>query len=124
MNYIISPWIVYLGRVFNGLQEVSYVVLTISTVVFVIAFGVYVAAHIDDCKISEEDEKSYKRALSRIAKVIIVFLLITIFVPDRETCFGMVASSYITTDNVTAATDYGKKVVDYIFEKMQEEKND
>jgi len=120
MNPILSPWIVYLGQVFDGLSIVCITALAIGAIVTIISVGLYINYAVDDYYGPKSNEYKYSKLFVKIfIPVTIIGLLGTMLIPSKETYYGMIASSYITTDNVTAVTNYGKDVVDYIFEKMQ-----
>ena len=72
-------------------------------------------------------EKLIKPLFKKSVIAFVISLMIAIAIPGREDMEKMLIASYATEDNISAATNYGKDLVDYIFDKVngvdKEEKN-
>lgn len=71
------------------------------------------------------DEDAIEEKLIRFIKkwfiVAIVFLVFTLFLPSKKTCYQMMVASQVTEENIKSAEDVIKDPVDYIFEKINKE---
>ena len=124
MKPILSPWVVYLGQIFGGLNGLAIAACMIGGIVVIVGIVFYIIISFDDYGTKCKDSETTKKCIKKFLLLFIAGLIGVIFVPDKDTYYGMVASSYITSDAITAVTNYGKDVVDYIFEKMKGEEDD
>lgn len=115
MEPIISPWVVYMIDVANSVQNISQLVMFLS---LVIATYLGIATLIDDdfsynaldeCLGVDKEEKwkkhtERKSRRTKWFKVSIITMVVsgvvTVLVPNKETCLQMLAVSYITPDNI------------------------
>lgn len=105
---IINPWLFYLIELFNNLRIVSVLVCFIAAMLIVAFILVY------------DDEKDLK-IIKLLIYISISCISILILTPTKETCYKMLVSSVVTTDNIDNATEIIKNNVDYIFDKFNEE---
>lgn len=68
----------------------------------------------------EEKLKANKKTNKRLLVVSLSMLIVTTFIPAKETCYQMMIASQVTDENIQSAEDVIKKSVDYIFEKLKE----
>ena len=118
MNYIVNPLWFYLISVAEGIDTATFVACVIILIVWCFSslFFIFFCDEIDD-----SDEKVIKSIFKKSVILFITSLLIAIMVPGREDLEKMLIASYATEDNISAATNYGKDLVDYIFDKVNGE---
>jgi NADH:ubiquinone oxidoreductase subunit 6 (subunit J) len=115
MEPIINPWFFYLVNLLDRVLIVTTIVLIIS--VIGVVFTLFV---LSDNLFDEEEAKTCKKwnKISMIALLISTFMLVA--TPSKETVYEMVVASYITENNIEAAKDNAKDLVDYIIDKCDE----
>ena len=112
MEPIISPWIIYAASVIGSVRGLSMVgiIICIGVLTFV---GLMYASNLD------ADEKSVRRN-KKVAKyatvALLIFIVLALILPDRETLAAMIALQYITPDNVQLVQD---NIVDFVSEIVQ-----
>ena len=118
MNYIVNPLWLYLASVSDGIKTLV-ILMTIISGAFLIATLLGFAE--DFLDLEEKEQKSF---LKKIIVCLVVSCTLSILIPDGTAIKTMIAASYVTEENVTAATNYGKDIVDYIFDKVNGEDDD
>lgn len=115
MEPIINPWFFYLVNLLDRALVVAIIVLIISVICVVFTFFVLS----DEC-FDEEEAKTLKKwnKVSIIALLISTIMLVA--VPSKETVYEMVVANYITENNIEAAKDNAKDLIDYIIDKCDE----
>ena len=115
MNYIVNPLWFYLISVAEGVDIATCVACVITLIVWCFSplFFDFFCDEIDD-----SDKKTIKSIFKKSVILLITSLIITIMVPGRKDMEKMLIASYATEENVSAATNYGKDLVDYIFDKV------
>ena len=98
MEPIISPWWFYLVGI------VGYVGIALK--IGALVLGSLAVIVILDC-----DEESTKKLCIWTGVIAIVMLLLSAFIPDRQTAYTMLAASVITPDNIQAVQG---NIVDFI----------
>lgn len=109
---IISPWIIYAIDVCNSISEVSIIFSILGIFVIICIF----IAMLDR---PYEDNSRYKKLLKRLMISTIMFIIVAIIVPDKRVGYTMLATQYITEENVQQAA----KMVDRIADKIIRVKN-
>lgn len=110
---IISPWIIYAIDVCNSIKGISVIfsVLGLFAIVFVFIYIII---------IENEDDKAfvdvirYKKLLKRLTIFTTAFIIVSIIIPDRRVGYTMLATQYITEENVLKAADMVDKIADKI----------
>ena len=115
MEPIINPMLIYMINVASTLKFTGGV---IALVVFCF-YGFYFFTTSDDYR-SEEEETARNKTFKVVFKIVVISLILALALPSVSTSYKMLAISYVTTDNVDAAGQGAKEVVDYIFEKVDE----
>ena len=118
MNYIVNPLWLYLASVSDGIKIVVILMAVISGSLLIAALLGLVEDLLD---LEENETKSF---LKKIIVCLVVSCTLSILIPDGTAIKTMIAASYVTEENVTAATNYGKDIVDYIFDKVNGEDDD
>lgn len=109
MEPIISPWVIYALHVFDKVYIACQISLMISLI-----FGLLtvIGAYIED----DEDIKKINKILLKIAAISAIVLII---VPDKDTLIAMMATSYITPDNIQAIQGNVVEFIRQIIEAVQ-----
>ncbi len=115
MNYIVNPLWFYLISVAEGIDIAAFVVCTI-TLIALCVFSLILCFYYDE--IDDSDKKTIESIFKKSIILLITSSIIAIIVPGREDMEKMLIASYATEENVSAATNYGKDLVDYIFDKV------
>ena len=114
MTYFINPWIFYLIDLADTIHKFFSTISLIS-----IAFIVSVLV-IDWC---EDNNFEYIAKIKKYLFLVPICLLIAIFTPSKDTCKEMLVASIVTHENVDYGKEQIKDIIDYIFEKFEEEEN-
>lgn len=106
----VSPWVVYLLSVVDGVRSASAAVVFIVGVILVVAaIGFFV-----DEDISERRLKTFKWMLFSI----FISALLFVFVPSSQTIIKMVIAKHVTPAAVDKVGDNVDKAIDKIIEKV------
>lgn len=120
---VISPWLFYIIELLSNLNFVAGTACFISAVLLGVALFIY-AMESDSCYPSENLLKGCKK----ISKISIISLIISsvmcITIPSEDTMYKMLVAKYVTYENIDKATDTIKDGVDYIFDKLDGDKED
>lgn len=120
---VINPWLFYVIELLGNLNFVTGVACFISGILLVVALFVY-AMESDSCYPSE----SLLKGCKKISKISIISLIISsvmcIAIPSEDTMYKMLVAKYVTYENIDKATDTIKDGVDYIFDKLDGDKED
>jgi len=119
VNYIVNPLWLYLASVSDGIKTLVILMAIISGAVLIVTLLGFAEDFLDD--LEEKEQKSF---LKKIIFCLVVSCTLSILIPDGTAIKTMIAASYVTEENVTAATNYGKDIVDYIFDKVNGEDDD
>lgn len=109
---IISPWIIYAIDVCNSISEVATFLglLGVFAIVFV---SIYMIAADDNAFV---DFIRYKKLLKRLTIFTTAFIIVAIIIPDKRVGYTMLATQYVTKENVLNAVDITEKIVNKIIE--------
>ena len=117
---IINPLWIYLANVIPNFGIACVVIGVLGFFALAVLFiGMSV-----DIGIDIEDEECMKvlKMIKKYVWIPCVLILFGTFIPNQETIYGMMAANYITPANIESVGNGAKDVVDYIFEKINEEK--
>lgn len=133
MNYIINPsWFYWLQLLIDIRSIVIAVSALISAglIVAIITAGVhYVMGYryrneIDEdgvaCDVDWNNYLLAKKFIKILFPITIVFLIISIFIPSKETLISMMIAKYATKENLSMTVEGIKSAVDYIVNAMKE----
>lgn len=121
---IISPWIFYVADVI-GRVNLFIVLMTFATVIL---FVYCHSERVDSIEVhslykkDDEDVKRWNRACSILWKVLIILIALNIFIPDKDTFYKMIATSYVTPANIEMIGDNVDKIADKIVDKINKVK--
>ena len=120
---VISPWIFYVIELLGNLNFAAGTACFTSGILLVVALVIY-AMESGSCYPSESLLKGYKK----ISKISIIPLIISsvmcIAIPSKDTMYKMLVAKYVTYENIDKAADTIKDGVDYIFDKLDGDKED
>lgn len=111
---IINPWIFYWIEVLASVEGLLFIVIFVSLLFAGAVFAIWVANEEDGC---DNISKKYWLIPTIVG---VLSIIVSCFIPSKDTMYSMWISSYVTTDNIETATDVIKDSVDYIFEKFNE----
>jgi len=129
MEPIVSPWLIYLLGIVNGVKDfLAFFAFLFGVLWFVTIVGTAVSTFSEDFK---EYCHAWRRAFL-VASIVFLFIVIpAIFVPNRATLLGMIIAKNITHDNVEKIVDSGylakeeiKRDIIEIIETIQKELDD
>lgn len=108
---IISPWIIYAIDVCNSISAAAifFSLLGAFAIVFV---SIYIIAG-DNAFV---DFIRYKKLLKRLTIFTTAFVIVAIIVPDKRVGYAMLATQYVTKENVLNAVDITEKIVNKIIQ--------
>ena len=125
MNYIVNPIWFYLIDVLSDLDVLSFVFLIVSLVACMLCAIIGCAIKTNNKRFGEDDEDykvgcMYLKISKKLLPLVIVFLLLTVFTPEKKTLIEMLVAKTATIENCELTLDGIKSVVDYIVIKMTE----
>ena len=114
MNYIVNPMWFYLISVLDGIDILALFACILILIIWL--FSPLCLPYLDEFDI--HIEKIIKPLFKKSVILFVASLIVAIMVPGREDMEKMLIASYATENNISAATNYGKDLVDYIFDKV------
>lgn len=133
MNYIINPnwfyWLQLLSdsktiiKVISALTSVGLIVAIIAAIVDYVLGYKYRNQINEDGEPYDPDWCSYllaKKFIKILFPITIVFLIISIFIPSKETLISMMIAKYATKENLSMTVEGVKSAVDYIVNAIKE----
>lgn len=105
---IISPWIIYAIGICNSISGLAifFGILGVFATIFV-----FIVMFVEDVDIIR-----YKKLLKRLTIFTTIFIIVAIIVPDKRVGYTMLATQYVTKENVLNAVDITEKIVNKIIE--------
>lgn len=111
MKPIINPWIFYLINVLGNLSIVFFCGAAIGGFLLVLLIIFY---------FEEEKSAGMIKFQKLLGAIFVISLIFMVLMPSNETMYTMLASNYVTTDNLDKAKEVIKDSVDYILDKTGE----
>ena len=109
MEPIISPWVIYAVHVLNSVHDLCcgiFIFSFIGTILSVIV------------GLMEDEEKGLK-IVKILAVITVVNTIIVIIIPSKDILLTMIATSYITTDNIQSVQGNVVEFIRQISEAVQ-----
>ena len=103
---IISPWIIYAIDVCNSIGEVAMFLRVLGVVSIILVFFVTF----------DGDDIRYTKLLKKLTVFTTALIIVAIIVPDKRVGYTMLATQYVTKENVLNAVDITEKIVNKIIE--------
>lgn len=119
-GYIVNPIWFWLISIVEDIDFFVSFILGFSVFAIFIMSIIIFFIYIESGQGFREYIGKYKIILRRLFICFIVTAVIAILVPSRQDMEKIIIFSKLTEENVTAATDYGKDLVDYVFDKINE----
>lgn len=120
---VINPWLFYVIELLSNLNFVAGIACFILVILYVAALVIYVVES-DSCYPSENLLKGCKK-ISKISIIpLIISFVMCIAIPSKDTMYKMLVAKYVTYENIDKATDTINDGVDYIFDKLDGDKED
>lgn len=122
MDPIVSPWLIYLISVINSMRIFAFIlglVFSIPLLIYFVSdFFNYINENILFPYQLDEYEELKKRNSKQIKKyfiLTIIFILIGLLIPSKETLITMLIANVITPDNINMSNELIKhNVQDYV----------
>lgn len=114
MDPIISPWLIWLVQTCGALKFI----LVAACIIFGIALAIFIGLSIME-DLDDDEKVKVKKCRNRFTIIIIPIMILAIAVPDSPTAKMMLASSYITEENISKTSETAKEAIDYIFDKIE-----
>lgn len=132
MEPIISPWLIWLLDILGEINVTFAVTLIIFIIAFIIVFIIFLIDKAQYGGVDNDYDKDWAReqltsSTKRLKFTIIccvISAIVSIFVPSKQACIEMIATNYITEDNINAVSENTKEAIDYIFDKIEELTNE
>lgn len=103
MSYVINPWVFYIIFLVNNLRTWALWIDVILAIILVFCF------------LGDEINTDERIKLAKKGVIIcIACSVITVVIPDRDTCYKMLIASQVTTENINNAKETVREVADYI----------
>ena len=118
MEPIINPMFFYWLSVVDNLRGISIGFMISSLIVLVILGVVYICSIGTDF-LDENGKKAFKTIMIFSIIICILFSILLIFVPSKDTLIEMVIAQNLTTNNIEAGIEAVKGVTDYIIEAIK-----
>lgn len=120
-NYIINPSIFYWMNVCNSVKILSIILTVFGIVSLTIAAGYYFINYYEFYDDEDEDEDwiRFKKLVKTLVIITIVFTLLSIFIPSKETLIQMQVAKLATGENVEIVLQKITDVTKAIIESMK-----
>lgn len=125
MNYIINPMWFYWLSVLSVLKNVAIAATVMGIIACLICFIVkicnvqYAYDRYREC-CEYASYHTSKKLLNKILVPTIICLMLSIFLPNKETLIEMQVAKIVTVDNVKLTFNAVKEAVDYIIQAAQQ----
>lgn len=126
-EYIINPYVFYWVHVASALLFISVVWTFLSGCVFCFNLASYFQAK-DDLQSYEPDDYGYNSKNKKCEYylkqtkasfvVMLVFCVLSVFVPNRETSYKMLIANSLTKKNIEVSRDFIIETIDKVVDKI------
>lgn len=123
-NPIINPWLVYAINIIDNISSVLFVIVLFGAIGFTFGIAAYLLWRDSSYYSTNEDDvaidKKARLYLKRGGIALIIFILLKVPIPTKETMYTMLAMRYVTVENMNGGIEAVKSTIDYVFEKINE----
>lgn len=109
---IISPWIFYFIDLLTSISITSTFLAILSIALMVGCFVLYNETY------DQKKKDDVAMCVKNLVIAFIIFLVLAIFIPSRETCYKMLIASNINKENITTTSEAINEVLDKAVEKI------
>lgn len=133
MNYIINPNWFYWLQLLSNIRGIVIAISALISIGFIIAIVASVVNYVcgyeyrnkidENGKPYDSDWCNYllaRKFVKILFPIAIVFLIISILIPSKETLISIMIAKYATKENLSMTVDGIKSAVDYIVNAMKE----
>ena len=106
MEPLINPWAFYVVDLLTGIKAAVWVVMA-----GCVGFFTYYMCEYEMYNVTETKKTKCVKVCTWAAIMFGLFGLAQIVIPDKTTCYQMLAASYVTADNIQAVQN---NVVDFV----------
>ena len=106
MEPIICPWVFYLIGVVDKLHTGLLVFMAMCVVVFVVEGMEYM-----EFDVTEKEKAQYVKTATKAGDLFLAAGIVSILLPDETVMYKMLATSYVTPDNIGAVQN---NVVEFV----------
>ena len=110
MEPIISPWLIYL----LGFSENLGIIVSLLAFIFGAGAGIVFLVGLFGAKDNDKDLMNVHRRFRYIKWLFVVFLVLSIVTPSKNTLIGMIVVQNITENNIKKAVVTGRDLKDEI----------
>lgn len=112
---IISPWIIYIINVCNSISAVAifFSVLGVFAIIGIF-IGMFIGENLDDKPYI--NSMVYRKLLKKLMIFTTAFIIVAIIIPNKRVAYTMLATEYITKENILKAVEITDKIVNKIIE--------
>lgn len=126
MNYIINPWFFYFAGMLDGINVITVLLIIVSACLAIVfaGFKVISVTYLFDYGIDDDDFKKAKESANIFKKpaviTVSIAIILSVFVPSKETVYKMALARFATEDNVQTVVETIQNGADYIIDKVNE----
>ena len=125
MTYIVEPNWIYFINIVDKLRTFIGVIMIVLGVASVALFVFYMTGLSERASYGEDDSdwkfaKSLKKPMIICVVLAIIFGIILVFIPSKDTLIEMKIANYATIENAELTLEAFKNAVDYIVEAIKE----
>lgn len=127
MNYLISPWVFYVMSVFESLGFIFGLLWIVFVATFIVFFLILIGSFFTEAIDVDDISSFFKKTKGKKKYVIIpiiLFAVLSIAVPSKETMIQMLVASQVHQENYEFAKDELTDLVDYIVDKIDGNKEE
>ena len=129
-DYIIDPTVFYWMNALGNIQVVSAIIgsiLLAAAIGFMVAYVYNYTEFVDYERYERTDYADIAKKYMKICKKFtigtfipgLIFVLLAVFIPSKQTCVEMLVAKTATFDNVNWTVSQVKEIVDYIVKALQ-----
>jgi branched-subunit amino acid permease len=113
MKYVINPWIIYAIAKFDAILIVAISGIILCAILIPVLWVI---------KDESDNEEKYNNIIKKSIIVLIISIIIACICPTTKTATEMLVASYVTDTNIENTKEEVIEMIDYITEKVNEEK--
>lgn len=112
---IISPWILYFINICGTIRWLFGLFLPMTLMAFVVSYIGYIVTT-GDCY--EEEHSIALKSIKISCLSLLIAIMTCVVVPSQQTCYQMLAASYVTPANINKAGETADVLLDKLCDKI------